>query len=85
MLVRDVEPVNLESQLLGLAQLERVISAQIQIVGRRRAIAAGADSARPGRRDDGRPALHPEPFVISIDGVRDQRVEWNAGLNVEIA
>src|SRR5205823_12250436 len=37
------------------------------------------------RRNDGRAALHEEVFVVSINRMRIQLVEWSAGLHVEVS
>ncbi len=82
LVIENVEPVELQTELLILTQRNRVVSTEIQVVGGRRAIAAG-------KRVDCRAAWYAteawntEAFVVTIERVRNQSVERNTRLRTE--
>ncbi len=88
--VRHIEPIRRKAELHVLRKLDRVVSTQIKIPGRRRTIAADRtrDAAVPidrcQVRNDRGATRNRKPFVVSIDRMRDQRVERNTGLDVEV-
>ena len=63
--VADVEPIDLIPQLTTLTKLDRIVSAEIQIVSCRGAIAAC-------KRIDGRAACNVETFVVTVYRMRNQ-------------
>src|SRR5260370_31311750 len=90
--IEDVEPIATDAQFPLLSQLDRVIGAQIKVHCRRRTVGPDAvDDVRESRlsgRDrwnNGRAALHLEPFLVSAERVRFELVERRAGLHVEVS
>ena len=90
--VEDVEPVSGQPQFALLTNFDWIVHAQIQVHrGRRPALADALDDVRESClgsshcRNDGRTALDREPFIVSIDRVRNQLVERRAGLHVEVS
>ena len=75
--IEHVEPVNRQAQLFVFTDRNRIVRAEVQIVGRRRAVAAG-------EWVDRRAALHAEALVIPIRKWGIEPVEWNARLRVEV-
>src|SRR6266404_6239775 len=72
--VEDIEPISLYPQLPTFTKFDRVVGAQIQVIGCRRPISAG-------QRINRRAARHPESFVVPVDGMWNQCIEGNARLD----
>ena len=82
LVIENVEPIELQAELLILTQRNRVVSTQVQVVGRRRAVAAGERvDCRAARYAT--EAWNTEAFVVTIDRVRNQSVERNTRLRTE--
>src|ERR1041384_6007842 len=68
--IQHIEPIQLQTQLAVLAHLDRVVRAQVQVIGDRRTITAG-------KWVDGRTTRHAtktrnaEAFVVAIQRVRN--------------
>jgi hypothetical protein len=79
--IGHVEPIKLEAQFLAFTDRDRIVDAKIQVKSRRRTVT-------PGERVDGRPTGYTETFVVSVNRVRDQRIERNTrlgGMNCQLS
>ncbi len=82
LVVENVEPVNLQTKLFTFTNGDRVVSAEIQVPGPRCATVArnGIDCRAARYATEARDT---EAFVVTIERVRNQRVERNTRLCTE--
>ena len=84
--------MSLEAKFTLLTNLDWVMKAQIQVHGGRRTGGTHAvDEVRERGfdrchcRNDGRPSLHCERFIIAVDRMRNQLIERSSVLDVEVS
>src|SRR5581483_1032788 len=89
--VEDVEPVSRQSQFFSFTHLDGVVNTHIKIHRRRRTARTDAvddvrESSLSGThgRNDRRTALHRKAFVVSIDRVRNQKLERSPIAAIEL-
>src|SRR5262249_19115061 len=90
--VSYVEPIRRHAEFFVFPDLQRQIEAKVEVVGDRCPLCANTVHdvreawLRCGDCGNNRcPALHSESFVVAIDHMWDQLVEWRTRLDVEVA